>query len=491
MKYFGWIRKQRFWFSLASLIGLAVLGYLLLGTSGHPIGFPLDDAWIHQTYAKNLAASGSWAYRGTNVSGGSTSPLWTLLISLGDLVSSSFGIVWTFILSIFAFSILVVFACRSLQQLVQLQNRWLYLIPCGVIATEWHLLWSVGSGMETILFSAVIILLFFLLLQEEIKWGLVGLLCGILVWIRPDGLTLLGPVLLILVIQTLSRQARGKKIVAFLLPLLALILAYAGFNWAITGRVFPNTFYAKQVEYQQLWSIPIGARIFNEFAPIFTGAGVLLLPGFLAAIWQAVKSRDARLIGVILWILGYVLLYAIRLPVVYQHGRYVFPVIAPYMLVSWVGVFKLLKLAKEQKFRRLLTFGWLGSLLIVSLAFYGIGIKTYQEDVEVIDQLMVQPAKWLAVNVPETQIIAVHDIGAMGYFTQNPLIDLAGLIDPGVIPYMHDESGLLKFMKSHGADYFVGISDWYKTSDQWGTVEKEFATEYHGTLEKVYILRLN
>src|SRR5512133_2117906 len=70
------------------LIGavLSVAGYLLTSGRTYGIGFPLDDAWIHQTYARNLAQYGQWAFFPGQPSAGSTAPLWSALLALGDLL---------------------------------------------------------------------------------------------------------------------------------------------------------------------------------------------------------------------------------------------------------------------------------------------------------------------------------------------------------------------------------------------------------------------
>ncbi len=49
-------------------------------------GFPLDDAWIHQTYARNLALLAEWAFIPGQLSAGSTSPLWTILLAPGTWI---------------------------------------------------------------------------------------------------------------------------------------------------------------------------------------------------------------------------------------------------------------------------------------------------------------------------------------------------------------------------------------------------------------------
>ena len=50
----------------AGLIYLAVCAVL------YRIGFPLDDSWIHLTFARNLAEHGQWAFRLGVPSAGST-----------------------------------------------------------------------------------------------------------------------------------------------------------------------------------------------------------------------------------------------------------------------------------------------------------------------------------------------------------------------------------------------------------------------------------
>jgi hypothetical protein len=74
-------KLTKFILVLASVVSVA--GYLLWSQAVNKTGFPLDDAWIHQTYARNLAQSGEWFFLPGIRSAGSTSPLYTILLSLG------------------------------------------------------------------------------------------------------------------------------------------------------------------------------------------------------------------------------------------------------------------------------------------------------------------------------------------------------------------------------------------------------------------------
>jgi len=87
----------------ALLISLAV--YLVACFIAYRIGFPLDDSWIHQTYARNLALRGEWSFLPGQPSAGSTSPLWTILLSVGFFLQLS-PYIWTYFLgALFLFGI--------------------------------------------------------------------------------------------------------------------------------------------------------------------------------------------------------------------------------------------------------------------------------------------------------------------------------------------------------------------------------------------------
>ncbi len=63
--------------------------------------------------------------------------------------------------------------------------------------------------------------------------------------------------------------------------------------------------------------------------------------------------------------------------------------------------------------------------------------------------------------VPADALVATHDIGAMGYFSEHNLLDLAGLVSPEVIPFIRDESRLRDYLNDRGVAYLVTFPDWY------------------------------
>ncbi len=78
-----------------------------------------------------------------------------------------------------------------------------------------------------------------------------------------------------------------------------------------------------------------------------------------------------------------------------------------------------------------------------------------------IQSEMVDTAIWLSNNTSPDSIIAAHDIGALGFFSERRILDLAGLVSPEVIPFIRDETSLTIYLDEQGADYLVTFPGWY------------------------------
>ena len=80
-------RRQLFTHSswiIAPAIGIAMLATFLvseLRIASHA-GFPIDDAWIHAVFARNLVEGQGFAFNPGESIGGSTAPLWSRLPKL-------------------------------------------------------------------------------------------------------------------------------------------------------------------------------------------------------------------------------------------------------------------------------------------------------------------------------------------------------------------------------------------------------------------------
>ena len=86
---------RRDWFAgicVALTPVLAVLSWYLLSPEYFVSrGFPLDDAWIHMVYGRELALSGTLAYNPGEPATGATSVGWAFLLAVPHLVTEEFG----------------------------------------------------------------------------------------------------------------------------------------------------------------------------------------------------------------------------------------------------------------------------------------------------------------------------------------------------------------------------------------------------------------
>ena len=440
---------------------LSMGGYLLASSLKLRIGFPLDDAWIHQTYARNLAEWGQWVFWHGQVSGGSTAPLWSALLALGYWLKIPFYF-WTFALGGVLLWGIALLAERFLRQSLpsyQSEIPWVGIFFIG----EWHLVWAAASGMETLLYALLATTVLILLALGKRNFLLLGALVGLSLWVRPGGVTLLGPVVFVAVFSGENYQKTFRDLFNIALSFGVFLSFYLLFNLAITGTPLPNTFYAKQAEYAFVRDLaPLWKHFLNEIQLPLIGAGALLLPGIFYFIWHSLRSRNVAALAGVFWFLGYTAIYAWKLPVVYQHGRYMMPAMPIFFLWGLSGTLQLFEKAKSAQ-KGLLSFGWGTALVLVWVAFYGLGANSYAEDVSFIESEMVVTAKWVAQNLPQDALIAAHDIGALGYFDGRELVDLAGLVSPEVIPFISDEEKLKSYLNSQNVEYLIVFPSWYKT----------------------------
>jgi hypothetical protein len=72
---------------------------------------------------------------------------------------------------------------------------------------------------------------------------------------------------------------------------------------------------------------------------------------------------------------------------------------------------------------------------------------------------MVAPALWIAGNIPSDEMLAVHDIGAVGYYAQRPILDIAGLVSPEFVPTILAPDAMWALLRERGARYLMAMPD--------------------------------
>ena len=458
---------------IAAVLGAALTGalYLIASNRVHSVGFPLDDAWIHQTYARNLGEAGEWAFTTGTPSAGSTAPLWSALIALGYFAKLD-PLAWTHLGGLLLLGFTAWLAARwyAARYPERAGAAWGLAL---MIPLEWHLAWAGLSGMETLALAGIAVLCFYWLESRRAGMLLVGLAIGVGLWIRPDALTLLVAPVGYLVLRDRERNWRTWLVLG--VGVLVLLLPYVVFQRWLSGEIWPSTFFAKQAEYAALRELPLTTRLLTQIGvpgdwigvdnlpsggPLI-GVLLVLLPGLILTVRYYVRRRRWSHLTPLFWCALYLALYAVRLPVTYQHGRYAIPVIPVLLVLSYEGMMRWVQTRSTVTWRRVVSRAWILVVAISSLSFWLLGAGAYARDVAIIESEMVATARWIRENTSEQATLAVHDIGAIGYFASRDLIDLAGLISPNVIPIIRNETALAEYLYSSGAEYLVTFPDWY------------------------------
>lgn len=458
------MKRPDFVIILFALAGAAV--YVTLATLRGATGFALDDAWIHQVYARNLGWRGEFSFFPGQASAGSTSPLWTVLLSLGYVLQVDFR-GWTLLLGTVFYGLGAFQAVRLADQLFPSVPVNKILAPLVVplfMLLEWHLAWGAVSGMEIPLFVFLSLLLLERFFARE-RLSVLGVIGGLLVMTRPEGLVLAGLVGMASVRGAIRDQIHGQEsrhvitsVLEYSICMAVVLSPYLLINLSGNGTLLPNTFYAKNAEYAEvIETVPFVLSWFQLLGVTLVGAQVLLVPGMLYIAAVLFTYREWVKLLPLGWALILPGLFALRLPVAYQHGRYEMPIIPILLIYGVWGTGALF----ERMRNRIVKLTWGLSTTALVLVFWYLGASAYAVDVSIIDCEMVGSARWVAANVPPDALVAAHDIGALGYFYPRPFIDLAGLVSPEITPMIRDQTRLRDYLLARGATFAVFFPDWY------------------------------
>ncbi len=440
----------------------ALLTAVYVGSGGG--NFPLDDSWIHQTYGRNLGTLGEWSFLPGQPSAASTSPLYTVILAVGYWLGIDFRL-WTHALGGAALALTGILGVLLAKRLMP-ENRRAWLIGLALVSA-WHLIWAAASGMETALFSLLTLVMIAFISQLEtltIRGGVVfGAIAGLLMLTRPEGVMLAGLAGIALVIGFV-RKAGILRVLVFFAAAAAIFAVmtapYFVYNLNLTGGLLPNTAAAKRSQAAALFELGYGERLIRMIVPLLAGGQMLLIPGWFVFVVNSLRRGETKHRAVrwllIAWGIGLIALYAAWLPLDMQHGRYVIPALPALITAGVVGTLEWVRASRRSLMGRVSSGGVSMSAVLVFAVFaLFLGRETYVRDVAIIDGDMVTVAAWVAENIPEGTRIAIHDIGAVGYFAPRPMLDIGGLISPEVIPIIRDADALWRLIESSGAEYLI------------------------------------
>jgi hypothetical protein len=506
-----WRLAVRWW--LLPVAGAFLAGALCL-LLAHESGFPLDDSWIHQDFARTLATTGHFAYLPGRGGAGSTSPGWVLLLVPPQLLTHGqpplwMVVGWAALLGAGALAGLGVLTGLTAGELARRTgaDARVFTLAAGLggasVVMEWHLVWAAASGMETDLF-ALLALALILGASRGVRPLLLGLLAGITVTVRPEGavaaaLVVAGAAWSALNAGTsASRDASrartyltagslerlgnwtGRWLLPFAVGALVASMPYLLLNLSASGQLLPSTVVAKNAA----WSGDGGSLsgvlsyLADTGTVLVASSPVLLLLSALAAFrWLLDRSGGARHtlttprhapnvgraypLAAVLWVwpIALVALYAGHMSGAFYYGRYQMPGLPALMALGAAGTAHLLLDGRRRALAAV------AALALASTSVFSLvrGSQIHAENVRYIDAVEVDTSLWLRAHTPPGALVATHDVGAIGYFSDRPVLDMAGLVDPQVVPLLGDQRALEAYLARRHMAYVAMWDTWFPT----------------------------
>ncbi len=484
------------WLASLLLIGCLTLGVFALTAhrfTGGQEGVPLDDAWIHFQFARNLAQGDGLSFNPGQPTSGSTAPLWTLLLAAVYFTGGEFPVAGQ-ALSGACFLAALVTTYALGKRLTG--SRWAAWLASAVVATNGRFIWAGLSALETCLFATLSLLAISVHLTDRAtsRYRLRTVaLFGLAALSRPEGYLLFALALADFAWSSTSRITQHATRITqhasrithhvsrLLLPaalFAAIVLPYLVFSLCASGHLLPNTYHAKAV---------IDFRPDRDFLSVAARYLILdnplLLPFYVLGV--GVLLRRVPLLS--LWSAGLPLVYAFLHATLYQHGRYLIPLIPCNAVIGIVGLLEV-----QRGWLRYLTprppslegkgeaetplpasgrgrgrgLTALVSLLVIAGTAWRLPTMAslYAWNADNINEMHVALGCWVAENTPPDALLALNDIGAITYISERPVVDLAGLITPEVVPLLRSpdrDSRLADFMAGRDVQYIIIFPNWF------------------------------
>jgi hypothetical protein len=438
---------------------------------------PLDDAYIHYQYATRLAAGEPFRYLpGDACTSGATSTLWPALLAPAAALGAHDVALhaWAIALGVAA---LAGTAWLVSRWATALSDRATGALAGLATATAGPLVWAAGSGMEVAVAACALagLLAGAARGRAPLGWALVLSLT------RPEGALVAGVVLLPAAVRAARAGAWGRAI-ASLLPPLAGLAVPAAVARLCSGSFLPNSVLAKRnprfpaagsaLDYavDELVVGGMGARWFGWFGVLLVAlAGV----GLVALVARDLRVRRAGA--------GLHALAALAVPVVvvartaaypFHHLRYLMPFLPVLLVAALVGA-----RATERaigRSRGAAPGAWLrGAVVVVVLANLPGWAHEYAANTRDIATQQVRLAEWVATNTPPDARVAINDAGAMGHLSGRRLLDLEGIVSPGVIASaLAGEGSTLALLGRERPDYVVLFPAWFEGTFRAGLVHE-------------------
>lgn len=473
-------RRTHLWLLAAAACAVCLLVLAGEVVAVGELGFPLDDSWIHLQFARNLAAGNGLSYEPGRPVTGSTAPLWTVLVSLVFSLPGS-PLAWVKALGIVLYAGCAL-GVYGLARRFGVGHGLALVAAVGFVATDW-MVWSALSGMEVMLFCGLSVWGMIFHLRERRRPHSPPLalpLFALSTLARPEGILLLALATLDRLLRLkvkggrLALSAPGWKSLArgWALALALLVPALLFYRWA-GGLWLPTTYSVKTEGVRHL--LPSTRDLYQVLGVLFRPQPFLLLlsaAGIVRLLERVGTRRDRGLLPA-LWLVALPLAYSTlssgegSLPLG-NFGRYVFPLFPALLVLGVVGLEPLARRWRRLRGRGTALLAATAVLLVVlfwpTLSTLVSGVGRYTHNVADVTQSDVAMGRWIEDNLPPDATLGLQDIGAIKYHVKNPIVDLTGIVNPEILPYLKGPrvgshpsrlGGLMSFVEERKVDFLV------------------------------------
>lgn len=483
---FTFIPGAKFLIFIYAAIAFAALGlsYYYINFANmvnHYFSFPLDDPWIHLTFARNLIDYHSFSYfKSEMITAGSTSPIYTFVLSAVYLIIKN-EFILSYVLGILFLISSAIFFYKLSSFEFSNENIYAFMLTGIFVADKW-LNFIAVSGMETTMFVFILIgCVYFYKQRKAIPFAI---FLGLILWGRPDGLVFIAALAVDYIFaKSFSMQNKNLKLFSkneFLkIGIIAggIIAVYFGLNLFLSGSLLPNTFNAKLAYYDPEFRSRISFLRYEVWEYFTNGAYGIMAVGFFFSVikmlYDIFRKQYNRNIVYIIFIFALIFIYWYKLPYAHRFGRYLMPAIPFIILVSGLGFRDAAKMIgeyfKNRKFANLAMLAISSVILIFSLKNYNENKTNYAEQCAYIHDRHIVTANWIKENTNPEDLIATHDVGAIGFYCGRKIVDVAGLITPELIGKINDKdyaAYMTAFLKKSGAKYLAFQREWYRVVNQ-------------------------
>ncbi len=462
--------KTEIFFFLGGLVILGILFVLQYATllpngSSHfvsLIGVPLDDVYIHCRYAENLLNGNGYCFNPGAMVTADTSPLWVILIACGGLFTSHLDLV-AVLLSSLAWLAIAPGVYRFAKNVLGFEEPW--AIIAGILTLlSARLIAAAPSGMETTLAT----LLTLVAVEIHIRSRDVGrvrfreaIVLGLAISLRPELYFLAALCSVDWLILFIRKRVSFAGIVVFAGILILFIVAVFGLPYSERGSFIYHSSIVQGAGFRLVPDFFYILKSYGIIIESYWWLAVMILGDVVKLHIPKIKARHAVMIGFVLLL---PIMQGFIAPQYRHFGRYVFPLL-PLFVLSVTAFLRKNILAKNNNWSDNF-FGFQNSpqkkgkalIVVVVILLLPMSVRwalQYRDCVSNIYDQHVTSAEWVKNNLNANDVIAADDVGALGYFTKRTIIDLTGLVTPGIFTLQHDQKLVWKAARDSGANIFI------------------------------------